>query len=217
MKNRPIVHFALFFVLSILMIGALRSDSLPNASLVLWGLMIVQLVWAAWLYPIKKATIGKIGAALAVLGVVQVMQYGLNVHSLEAGTLSIFDLVRYLIFIGLVEELWFRGILQESLPGSPVVIIVTCAVVFGLYHIQQGLGTVLTTTAVGFLFSIARYCGAGVLSLAAVHGIMNWLNNTLYPSVGLRVELDLFYIIFPLGCIAIGSAYLVFNKKQMAG
>jgi len=214
MRQRPIIHVALFFILTLVGLGVLRSGGFAHGQTLLWGLMVVQLVWAAWLYPISKVSLGNFQVAFFIFIIVQALQYGTNVHSFAAGSFSAFDLFRYMIFIALVEELWFRGVLQDNVGGSPLVGICICAVVFGLFHIQQGWGTVLTTTAVGFLFSVARACGAGIIALTLAHGTMNWLNNSFLPPVGLRLEITWFYAVFALGCLVGGSLLYIYYKKR---
>ncbi|RVU33966.1 CPBP family intramembrane metalloprotease [Hwanghaeella grinnelliae] len=198
---RPVYHFTAFLVLSVVAIGILRSGSLPDANLFFWILTGVQLMWGLLVFPIKSLRLGRIGAALAVLVAVQALQYAFNFHQWRPEAFSVLEICRYFIFVALVEEVWFRGVLQKivakiGLPGLAI-----ASVLFGLYHIQSGWTVVLTTTAVGSVYVVARHLGAGILSLALAHGAMNWLNNTVYPPVGLRVDPSVFYVAFSTTCV----------------
>ena len=206
MTMRPVFHFAAFLVLSVTAIGVLRSGALPDADLFFWALTATQLVWGLFVFPVQSLRLGRIGLALAVLAAVQGLQYAFNVHQWQPEAFAILDLLRYFIFVALVEEIWFRGGLQKLLSRFGVFGIVAGAVIFGLYHVQSGWNVVLTTAAVGSVYVVARHGGAGILSLALAHGAMNWANNTIYPPVGLRVEPGLFFTIFPVLCVCISLA-----------
>ena len=214
-KHKAVLHFVGFFLVTIFGIGMLRSGQIANAQMALWGLMILQLSWGLLVFKPKNISIGRVKLALGVLFIVQLGQYGLNAHNLDRGVFNILDLVRYLIFIGLVEEIWFRGVLQDYLGKNTLKAIVAGAVIFGLYHLPHGWGIVLTTTAVGLLYTTARAYGAGILSLGLVHGVMNWMNLSFYPAETLRVDYSVFLILFPSICV-LGSAglYIMARKEQ---
>ena len=209
MLSRPAYHFAAFFVLSVMAIGVLRSGTLGDPQLFFWILTGVQLVWGLLVFPPKSIRLGRIGFALAVLVAVQALQYLFNFHALRPEAFSVLEIVRYLVFVALVEEIWFRGVLQDVLKKYIYVGMVLAAVVFGLYHMHSGWNIVLVTGAVGAVYAAARHAGAGILSLAVVHGVMNWTNNTVYPPVGLRFEASVFYTIFPLLCVLVAAGLLV--------
>lgn len=212
MRSRPLYHFGAFFVLSVAAIGVLRSGAVPDTRLFLWGLTIIQLLWGLFVFPAGSLRLGRISAAIVVLLAVQGLQYAFNVHQWRPEAFSALDLVNYFVFIALVEEIWFRGVLQQSVTRLGYLGIALGAVIFGLYHIHSGWTVVLTTAAVGSVYAVARHLGAGILSLALAHGAMNFANNVIFPPVGLRVEAAQFYITFPILCVVIAVLWLVLSR-----
>ncbi|WP_420548086.1 CPBP family intramembrane glutamic endopeptidase [Curvivirga sp.] len=216
-NHRYFLHFIAFFLISLFGIMMARMGVIGNVQMMIWGLMILQLSWGILLLKPRNLSIGRWKYALIVLCVVQIGQYGLNEHSLDNGVFNLLDLIRYFVFIALVEEIWFRGILQDYLGRHSFKAVIIASVIFGLYHLPHGWPIVLTTTAVGLLYSLARSYGAGILSLAFVHGMMNWLNLSFYPAQSLRVEYADFLIAFPVICIlgAGGMYFLARNKRSL--
>lgn len=216
-NHKPILHFIAFFVISLVGIELVRMGVIGNVQVMIWGLMIAQLSWGIFVLKPRNLTFGQWKYALIVLCVVQIGQYGLNVHNIDNGVFNLLELMRYFVFIALVEEIWFRGILQDYLGRNSLKAIMITSVVFGLYHLPHGWPVVLTTAAVGLLYSFARGYGAGILSLAFVHGMMNWLNLSFYPAQSLRIDYADFLIAFPIICIlGVGGMCFVARNKGLS-
>ena len=86
--------------------------------------------------------------------------------------------LHFIVAVGLLEEVWFRGIwfacFKHSFLGSAVL----GSVVFGLLHwahhapdIRKGWDDIIGAGAMGFCFACARHNGAGVLLLGLSHGL----------------------------------------------
>ncbi|MTI10407.1 CPBP family intramembrane glutamic endopeptidase [Curvivirga aplysinae] len=214
-NHKYFLHFIAFFLMSLSSIVILQMGVVGNTQMMIWGLMILQLSWGILILKPRSLKVGQWKYALLVLCVVQIGQYGLNEHNFGHGVFNILDVIRYFVFIALVEEIWFRGILQDYLGRNSFKAIIIASVIFGLYHLPHGWPIVLTTTAVGLLYSFARGYGAGILSLAFVHGLMNWLNLSFYPAQNLRVEYTDFLIAFPAICmIGVAGLYLFARNRQ---
>ena len=209
MLTRTAYHFAAFFVLSVVAIGVLRSGALGSPQTFFWLLTSVQLVWGLLVFPPKSLRLGRIAWAVAVLAAIQGLQYLFNIHAWRPEAFSLLEVARYLVFVALVEEIWFRGVLQQYLSKYSYIGIGAAAVIFGLYHVHSGWNIVLITAAVGLVYAAARHAGAGILSLAVAHGAMNWANNTVFPPVGLRFEAAVFYTAFPVLCVVAAVCILL--------
>ena len=122
--------------------------------------------------------------ALGVLVGVQALQYGFVevAQTRLSPTWLAIEFVKFLLIIALVEELWFRGIWFQIWRGRALACIVGGAVVFGLYHLSQGWGTVATTGCIGVIYGVARWYGASLASLVGAHALMNWMNTAMLPG-----------------------------------
>jgi len=90
-----------------------------------------------------------------------------------------FDLTVGLLFVGVLEELVFRGFactLIRRYTANPAAIVVISAVAFGLIHWSLGLHAVIATTTIGAVFMAIylRTCSAPALMLA--HFVVNFVD-----------------------------------------
>ena len=122
----------------------------------------------------------------------------------------------YLVFIGFAEELWFRGIWFAIFKNRFIKCVILGSIFFGLIHLAPGQGIVqiVLTGFIGFAFAIARYCGTSIFLLALVHGMVDFLNNTVLPVKSLRVSPNKILFIFILG-IFITTLIMYYVKKYL--
>ena len=147
-------------------------------------------------------------AAIALLGV-QTGQYAVAEHRLKPArplAQQLGSLAHYVTLIGMVEELWFRGIWFEICRHRFWPSVVLGSALFGLYHWPHGWRTVLTTAGVGSVFAMARMRGASLAELATVHGLIDWLNREALPGVRLRIPAEAVSAVFPVYSVMLASA-----------
>ena len=154
--------------------------------------------------------------ALGVLVGVQALQYGFVevAQTRLSPTWLAIEFVKFLLIIALVEELWFRGIWFQIWRGRALACIVGGAVVFGLYHLSQGWGTVATTGCIGVIYGVARWYGASLASLVGAHALMNWMNTAMLPGGALRVDASWFVPGFCLGCLIVAAGLYAFARSS---
>ena len=104
--------------------------------------------------------------------------------------LNLFSLIIYVIFIGLFEEIFFRGIIEQELlddfyhtKKEVIFSILLSAIIFGSLHLtnllvgQDLLTTimqVIQTTAIGFLLGTIYYLSKNIWALAFIHGFYDF-------------------------------------------
>lgn len=173
------------------MTGGQRVQAVFLLSLIQLG---VGLFWA------KKLNVnwGRIDSgwkcmALVLLGL-QIAEHALVVHSIPS-TANFASLgsrfLHMVLFIGLVEEVWFRGVWVHLCKDRVIPALVAGSVFFGLYHLPHGPWVVISTAGVGFAFASARLRGASLVGLGLLHGINNWLNQSLFPGKAFRTSREL--------------------------
>jgi hypothetical protein len=123
-------------------------------------------------------------------------------------------LLRYVVLIGYTEELWFRGLWFAMCRHRFVPSVVLGSVIFGLSHSAQGWQAVWMTAWVGGVFASARYCGAALVPLALVHGVMDWLNLRMLPGVQLRIERGSFWLVVSGMCLLLSGVLLFLGHRR---
>lgn len=95
----------------------------------------------------------------------------------------IYYVVFYIIFVGPVEELIFRGYMQELLadilPKHKWLSAVIASALFGLWHLINGsLIQVLFTFAIGLVFGLSKYFikNCTLISVSLGHGLYDFMN-----------------------------------------
>ena len=78
------------------------------------------------------------------------------------------------LFIGLMEEMMFRGVLFHVFNNSrfPIYLLVS-SFGFGLLHFQQGIRGIVITAIVGLSYGLARIAGAPLTILILCHAATN--------------------------------------------
>jgi membrane protease YdiL (CAAX protease family) len=101
----------------------------------------------------------------------------------------LWDVPFYFLVVGLVEELLFRGVLYHAFDSwrGPVWAVVGSSLAFGAYHfVSQGIAGAAATAFLGAILAFARFRGAGLIGLAAAHGLMDvvtiWNTPDFDPS-----------------------------------
>lgn len=153
--------------------------------------------------------------ALAVFITLQAIQYSLTAPGRsprENKGKDALELLRFIVIIGLAEELWFRGIWFAMCHNHFVTSVLLGSFVFGLYHLRHGRHTATITFFVGLVFASARYRGASIISLALVHGVIDWLNCQMFPASRLRIREDRLLVFMALGCILAAAAILMWKN-----
>ena len=99
-----------------------------------------------------------------------------------------FELVYFIVAVGAVEEIVFRGFVYSQIKGifsNEWVAIIGSSILFGLFHILIGnMIQVCITTIIGFIFCLVRYKikGCSMLSLILMHGVYDFM-ILLYSSL----------------------------------
>ncbi len=142
------------------------------------------------------------------------------VPHLRADVLSVRTLVALfycVVLIGLVEELWWRGIWFAMFKGRPLVCIVAGSLLFGLLHYHlQGTSGVIVASLVGLAFAVARYRGVSIGALALAHGFNDWVAQGhvvrwQWHASSFRIDAVLYFI-----CLAL-AAGIWFIKRPPEG
>ncbi|MCR5092653.1 MAG: CPBP family intramembrane metalloprotease [Lachnospiraceae bacterium] len=103
-----------------------------------------------------------------------------------------FELVYFIVAVGAVEEIVFRGFVYSKLKSvfsNEWISIFASSILFGLFHLMIGnIVQVCLTTIIGIIFCLVRYKvkGCTMLSLIILHGVYDFL-IVLYSSLLFRV------------------------------
>lgn len=94
--------------------------------------------------------------------------------------LIIYNIFFYILFVGMGEEILFRGYLMhriKEVSGSKIMSVVLSSVIFGLWHFPGGRDfiQVFVTASLGAFYGTCYYKvnNCSVLSLAIAHGLYN--------------------------------------------
>ncbi len=196
--------------------ATVRSEMMAGVSLVmlLCGLIFYRLAGAggAQRYPTRGALLALAAAIIAVFAQAIVARQSFTV-ALDP-TLVAGQLVRYVVIIGLAEELWFRGLWMHAAGERFVLAVIVGALLFGLFHLPLGSGRVVTLTALGFLYAAARWRGAPIWSLALAHGTVNTWLTTIAPATAWRFDPTVSQGIF--AGVVIGAAIIMIVSTRPA-
>ena len=209
------------FVVSTAWIAVAFSNRTPEtpAWLALLALLQVGAGWLLWRrarahHP--ASTGNPVWAWVALAGLLLLEQavasHGLSPTLDPARLLG--ELVRLVLFVGIAEELWFRGLWFVLAGSRRNLALFGSSVLFGLYHVAHGWSVVALTAGVGLVFGIARWRGAPVLVLGVAHGLLDWCNTVLFPGMQWRIDPAWLPIVFPLACVALGAAMLAFPERS---
>lgn len=115
-----------------------------------------------------------------ILTVIPMVIVGRNVAGHISPSIEdvVYYFIRYLIFVGPVEELVFRKYLQDVLvdilPGWKWLGAVMAAVIFGVWHLVNGSPEqAVYSTATGMLWGLSKYFAKNctLISVALAHGL----------------------------------------------
>jgi hypothetical protein len=183
-----------------------------------YGISVLQLllgilIWVTWCHgdPVRVNGNG-VRYALGVFVSLLAVQYSLTIPVFSSAWLSaegIGLLLKYSILVGLTEELWFRGIWFSVWRYRLVPSVCAGSIVFGFAHLAQGLNAVVFTAFIGLVYAAARYRGAGVIALGAVHGVTDWLNTVVVSGSSFRCGKSTSMVLIPVTCIMISAAILL--------
>jgi len=118
------------------------------------------------------------------------------------------------LVVVVAEELYFRGLLYSFIQRrfSARVALVVTAVLFGLFHAQQGIMGIISKTFTGWLWGSVRYSSGMIfLLIFPIHYAFNtiWLlfegNWSNPPSWGIYA--------LPIGEFLLGSAIVILSRR----
>ena len=153
----------------------------------------IGLFLGLWWYPNQFPLLGGLrGWTVAILSGSAVFLLALAVMShrmrdriaLRDATIQ---LAYFLIPVGLFEEIWFRGVWFAAFDGSFTGGVMLGSVVFALVHYNPRVRRIgpldlANIAAIGLVFGAARYAGAGLIPLAAVHGVLDFISLYLLSN-----------------------------------
>lgn len=214
-RRQGLAGWGLFYVLSLGLMIALFANRSPATAGWLAGLAMVQLAAGIWLW--RRLAAGPLFdfggwpwallALAALLGLEQaVVDHVLGPKLPWPQTLA--EGLRLIVLIGLVEELWFRGLWFAFFRDRPWLALGLGSLLFGLFHLPHGGFVVALTAGVGLVFAAARARGASILALGTAHGLLDWCNQILFPGLRFRLDAQWLVWLFPAACVAIGLAIL---------
>lgn len=126
--------------------------------------------------------------ALVAFVVVCVFEFSTNSRSFSDQIFSQKSFERlayYIILVALMEEAWFRGVLFWAARASLFGSFFGATILFAAIHYPLG-GTVgvLSAFAIGSVYASLRLCGASIVTLAFVHGGINWFHTMATSDAG---------------------------------
>ncbi|MBF0311242.1 MAG: CPBP family intramembrane metalloprotease [Magnetococcales bacterium] len=130
------------------------------------------------------------GVALGILALLLLLEQVVVAHAFgprQGWLQAAIELVRRVVLIGFVEELWFRGVWMALFRERMAISIGLGSLLFGLMHLPGSGEAVVYTTGVGLLFAAARQRGASILTLALAHGALDWINRVVFPGSAFRM------------------------------
>lgn len=134
-----------------------------------------QYLWAAALFAVMSLAIAVIPALLGTSLI--------GGHTSPSIPVLIYGAVFYIVFVGPVEELIFRGyaqeLLVEILPKHRWLGAVIAAALFGLWHgVNGSLAQVIFTFAIGLFWGLMKYFfkNCTLVSTALGHGVYDFMN-----------------------------------------
>lgn len=218
-----LLGFTVFFFGSLIAIQWLFASRSPNLYGLLVGLGMLQFAAGLWLVSyccrgqLRLLSIQGWPWALAALTGLMVLQEAMaspTLGPIRGWSMAIIDLLRLIVCIGLVEELWFRGVWMTLFKDRPWIAVGVGSLLFGLFHAAHGVQTMILTAGVGLTFAAARYRGASVFTLGLAHGLMDWFNQVMFPGSQFRFDPTLVAWVFPISCILLTLLLLLMPTRN---
>lgn len=100
----------------------------------------------------------------------------------------ILKVVYFFLFVGLAEELWFRGIIFAIFKNRFIPCVILGSLLFGLAHltVHSGLDILLFNMFAGFCFATARFRGVSIIVLAISHTVYHLVRFTVFAEQVIR-------------------------------
>jgi membrane protease YdiL (CAAX protease family) len=96
------------------------------------------------------------------------------------------EILFYFALVGFVEEFLFRGLIYRTLKdwrGVPLAILGS-TLTFGIYHLgSQDLPGAFGTAIIGLIFGVIRWRAGGIIGLAFIHGLADFIAVETQPSI----------------------------------
>jgi membrane protease YdiL (CAAX protease family) len=146
-----------------------------------WSWDELGLSWRGWQLGLAAGILLSAGRWLVVAGV----DWGAPAPVLTWEK-ALWDIVFYFLVVGLVEELLFRGLIYHAFETwhGAVWAVIGSSLVFGIYHFgSQGIAGAAATAFLGAILALARNRGAGLIGLAAAHGLMDLVTMWNAPAI----------------------------------
>ncbi len=132
----------------------------------------------------------KLCMPILVISIFLLISNSIGLIGSKVDFLDLFSLILYVIFIGLFEEIFFRGIILEEFLSDyhnskkeVLFSIILSALIFGSLHITNMLAgqdllttsmQVIQTTSIGVLFGAVYYLTRNIWALAFIHGFYDF-------------------------------------------
>lgn len=151
-----------------------------------WKILSGAIVGAATFGALQWLNLRRVGRSTGkARGFMQVLAERILPHS-KIELLPYFALA---LTAGLCEEFLYRGFAMAALTraGLPsVVVVLLSSVLFGLAHLYQGVGGVLSTLVVGTVFGTARIAYDGMVPVILWHAVIDGVAGVAGPKYLLK-------------------------------
>jgi len=115
------------------------------------------------------------------------------------------QLIYFLVFIALPEEIIYRGIAFEAFSRRAAPAILISAALFSFMHLNNGLPMLPYYFAFGILLGTLRRFGLTLGELVIWHGLFNFVNDTVWPAAAFRSSAIAFWVVAPLALLSIAA------------
>jgi hypothetical protein len=200
----------------------LKHKLIPVSSWYEWILGAILLAAGLWVcrryYPGRVLSLGMKGWPWALAALVAFVGAWYSVviphlpHGVPVGLIGL-EYVKFVVFIGFVEELWYRGIWFAMFGGRLAPCVVLGSIVFGALHLIGDVGSAILSLGIGAVFAAARYGGAPVILLGIVHGTLDWLIHCMLPISGVRLQNTATFLIVPTATWIIVASIMVLYAR----
>ncbi len=181
----------------------------------------------------------KLGLPIVVISILMLLTNIIDIDITNLNILNLISLVIYAVFIGMFEEILFRGIFLGELLDNfnknkkqVVIAIVISAVIFSLTHVTnllmgQDLFTtilqVVQTFAIGILLGSMYYESGNIWSVIFLHGFydfsillgdVNLIKDCTMASTPLSITITSLVSSIILSAIYIAYSFIILNKNK---
>jgi len=228
-RSKIIISIILPAILSVIVLIILSFSGLDSNY---WGIflniaMLAGCFLVIRIYKLNRQDLGlklqkeRLAFHIFAVGLIFIGSFILNfvfigVTSLKPITFdTYYYLVNYLI-VAIMEELYSRGIVYHSLENkSEVTALLGSSIVFGLFHIRQGIRGIISKVFIGFGWGSVRYTSSMIFLLFLFHYWINYKDEIFVFNVmdaNLQIWLSAYLYLF-IGILIIGINYFLKKKK----